>query len=132
MTIAIHRQPRFQKVLVAFGLVGVLAVATVYAVEMARTESHDTVAPVQRRVPGGREPLQLDSVQDGYLTPPAIVAKQAAAAAMLRLQDGYLPPSGSPVGEAAFIAIQDGYLAPEGWTAPVGDDTIRPGAVRPQ
>jgi hypothetical protein len=132
MTIAIHRQPRFQKVLVAFGLAGVLAVATVSAVEMAGTESHDTVARVQHRVPGGREPAQLNPVQDGYLTPSVIVAEQAAATALLRLQDGYLPPSAAPVGEAAFIAIQDGYLAPEGWATPVEDDTIRLGAVWPQ
>jgi hypothetical protein len=134
MTIAIHRQPRFQKVLVAFGLVGVLAIATVAAVEMTATDSHDTVAPMQRRVPGGgREALQLEPVQDGYLASSPIVAEQAAAAAWMRLQDGYLPPSGSPAGEkAAFIAVQDGYLVPQVWVAPVEDDTIRLGAGGPQ
>ncbi len=91
MTVAIQRQPRFHRVLIVVGLIALvawLAVAMTQMVEPERASGDPAPAQTSRQAgPGNVSP----AIQDGYLTPQAILSAQAAREAELRLQDGYLP-----------------------------------------
>jgi hypothetical protein len=110
MTIAIQRQPRLQKVLWFVGMVGLVAAL---AIGIAFVEREDVAGPAATstaRHAGMGE--RFMAIQDGYLTPQAVLDREAALEAEIRLQDGYLPPA-KPVD--ALLFIQDGYLPPSGW-----------------
>jgi len=135
MTLAVQRQPRFNKVLLALGLVAILA-ALVVAINQAveTTDPGNPAMVTTHKTPGMAQ--RFESIQDDYLAPQSILSRQAAVQAELRLQDGYLPPSAAVVdsAETAFLSIQDGYLPPAGW-APVSKasgDSFIPEAIGPQ
>ncbi len=131
MTLAIQRQPRFNKVLLALGLIAIVAVLVV-AMNQA-VESTDTANPVvvtTHKTPGLGH--RFEAVQDDYLVPQSILSRQTAVEAELRLQDGYLPPSAVvDASRDAFLSIQDGYLPPANWV-PTAPDSIVLGATGPQ
>lgn len=136
MTLAIQRQPRFNKVLL---VVGLIALTAALAVAMNRVvESTDAGNPAvvtTHRSPGLGLGPRFEAIQDDYLVPQSILSRQAAMQAELRLQDGYLPPSAmvdSP--GAAFLSVQDGYLPPAGWvpTRDATGDSMARGASGPQ
>jgi hypothetical protein len=92
MTIAIQRQPRLQKVLMALGLVALLAALAIGAgMVTGRDDARSPAVIGASRHAGLGE--RFESVQDGYLTPKAIVDRQAALDAEIRVQDGFLPPA---------------------------------------
>ena len=130
MTVAIQRQPRFHRVLIVVGLIALvawLAVAMTQMVEPERASGDRAPAQTSRQAgPGNVAP----AIQDGYLTPQAILSAQAAREAELRLQDGYLPSAAvSDRAGVAFLAVQDGYLPPAGWTV---SDEGSEGAATPR
>jgi hypothetical protein len=134
MTLAIQRQPRFNKVLLAIGLVAVVAALAVAMNRVAdTTDAGNTAVVTTHKTPGLGH--RFEAVQDDYLVPRSIFSRQAAMDAEMRLQDGYLAPSAvvDSLG-AAFLSIQDGYLPPVGWvTTPkaAGDSQVL-GATGPQ
>ncbi len=121
MTLAIQRQPRFNKVLLAVGSDRPRRSGSPIGMNRA-VESTDTGQP-------GRSDDSQDaagsgsgskSVQDDYLVPQSIINRQAAVEAELRLQDGYLPPTSTAASRQAWMMVQDGYLPPaEQSTMPV-------------
>ena len=113
MTVAIQRQPRFHRVLLVVGLIALvawLAVTMTQMVEPEMTSGDPAPAQTSRQVGPG---TVVPAIQDGYLTPQAILRAQAAREAELRLQNGYLPPAAlsDPAG-VVLLFIQDGYLPP--------------------
>lgn len=130
MTLAIQRQPRFNKVLLALGL---MAVVAGLAVAMNRAvESTDVGNPavVQTHTNPGLGD-RFEAIQDDYLGPRSILSRQTAMQAELRLQDGFLPPA-STVGSAreAWLMIQDGYLPPTDNAPSVGTSEQSTTSVR--
>ena len=111
MTVAIQRQPRFHRVLIVVGLIALGAWLVVAMTQMVEPEmaSGDRAPAQTSRQAGNVSP----AIQDGYLTPPAIISAQALQEAELRLQNGYLPPAAlsDPAG-VVLLFIQDGYLPP--------------------
>ena len=85
MTIALQRQPRFQKVLM-IGLVAVVAALAIGIALIERDEVGGPAATSAARHAGRGQ--QFEMVQDDYLTPQAILDRQAALEAEIRLQDG--------------------------------------------
>jgi hypothetical protein len=119
MTLAIQRQPRFNKVLLAVGLIAIVAWLAVAMNRVAEpTDAGDSAIVTTHRSPGRTQ--SFGAIQDDYMVPPAIVARKAANEAALRLQNGYLPPAAVADSEwATFRSIQDGYLPPVGWAPTV-------------
>lgn len=129
MTLAIQRQPRFNKVLLAVGLIAIMALLGVAMNRVVEPTDagNPTVVPTHNR-PELRH--RFEQVQDDYLVPQSILDRRAALEAELRLQDGYLPPSAVvDSARASFASVQDGYLPPAGW-APTVEPTADPDPVR--
>lgn len=129
MTLAIQRQPRFNKVLLAVGLIALVAALAVAMNRVVEPTDAGNPAVVQtHKGPGLGH--RFESVQDDYLVPHSILSRRAAMEAELRLQDGYLPPSAVvDSARALFLSVQDGYLPPAGW-APTVEPTADPAPVR--
>ncbi len=131
MTLAIQRQPRFNKVLLVVGLIGLTAALAVAMDRVVEPTHAGSPAVVQTHNPVGLGD-RFEAIQDDYLVPQSIISRQAAMQAELRLQDGYLPPSAVvDSARAAFLSVQDGYLPPAGWV-PTAPDSIDLGATGPQ
>ena len=119
MTISISRQPRFQRFLVLLGLVAVLIGATVALVQIGNSSgSAADPLPNTNRVTASSRETRFESIQDDFLVPTVVLAERATAAAILELQDGYLPPASLSVpAEPGMASVQDGFLPPDNWTA---------------